>query len=526
MPPSWDARQWASAVIAVLVVALTIGVFTPALSPEWVNWDDPAMFLENPHYRGLGPRQLVWMFTSFHMGHYMPLTWLTLGWDYAVWEMSPWGYHLSNVLLHAGTALVFYFLAVRLLRLALGAATTGGLSLRLGAAAAAVFFAAHPLRAESVAWVTERRDVLSGLFYVGAALAYVKAVSGDSRRVGLYWTSVALFVGALLSKSITATLPLTLLVLDIYPLRRLGGARGWTRWAVWAEKLPFFALGLAAAALAFLALVPLGNMRSLSGMSPLLRVVLLLYSLAFYLGKTALPLALSPLYTFPMLVTYYDFALALGGIALALVLVRSLPAFSASWAVYAVTLLPVSGVFHNGPQSVADRYSYLAGLPWALWVGAAVAWHPDSAPRARMLATALRTAVAAVLVGYVVLAWQQAAIWHDSVALWRHALAVDPESRNAHAYLGNAYAEAGMVPEAIGQYEEAAARFHNKPGFYVLIARLLEDEDNDLGALAYYRAALQAEPGQAEACAGVRRIGERIEVSADAAAGCPSAEGK
>jgi len=526
VPPSWDARQWASAVIAVLVVALTIGVFTPALSPEWVNWDDPAMFLENPHYRGLGPRQLVWMFTSFHMGHYMPLTWLTLGWDYAVWEMSPWGYHLSNVLLHAGTALVFYFLAVRLLRLALGAATTGGLSLRLGAAAAAVFFAAHPLRAESVAWVTERRDVLSGLFYVGAALAYVKAVSGDSRRVGLYWTSVALFVGALLSKSITATLPLTLLVLDIYPLRRLGGARGWTRWAGWAEKLPFFALGLAAAALAFLALVPLGNMRSLSGMSPLLRVVLLLYSLAFYLGKTALPLALSPLYTFPMLVTYYDFALALGGIALALVLVRRLPAFSASWAVYAVTLLPVSGVFHNGPQSVADRYSYLAGLPWALWVGAAVAWHPDSAPRARMLATALRTAVAAVLVGYVVLAWQQAAIWHDSVALWRHALAVDPESRNAHAYLGNAYAEAGMVPEAIGQYEEAAARFHNKPGFYVLIARLLEDEDNDLGALAYYRAALQAEPGQAEACAGVRRIGERIEVSADAAAGCPSAEGK
>jgi hypothetical protein len=522
--PLWSGRPWASALLAALVVAVTFVVFTPALSPEWVNWDDPGAFLENPHYRGLGPRQLAWMFTTVHLGHYMPLTWLTLGWDYAVWEMSAWGYHLTNVLLHAGTALLFYFLALRLLRLALGDAAAGGVPLRVGAAAAALFFAAHPLRAESVAWITERRDVLSGLFYVGAVLAYVKAVSESPRRVGLYWASLALFVGALLSKSITATLPVALLVLDIYPLRRVGGRPGWMRWGVWAEKVPFFTLGLAAGALAFLALIPLGNMRSISGMSPLLRTVLALYSLAFYLWKTVVPLDLSPLYTFPMLVTYYHLALALGGTALALLLVRRLPAFSASWMVYAVTLLPVSGLFHNGPQSVADRYSYLACLPWALWVGAAVAWRPGSGPRARALATALRTAVAVALVGYGALAWQQAAIWHDSVALWQHALAVDPESRNAHAYLGRAYAEAGMVAEAIGQYEEAAARFHNKPGFYVLIGRLLEDDDNDLGALAYYREVLSAEPGQAEACAGVRRIGERMEVPADAAAGCPTAE--
>jgi tetratricopeptide (TPR) repeat protein len=359
---------------------------------------------------------------------------------------------------------------------------------------------------------------------VGAALAYVKAVSEGPRRVGLYWTSVLLFVGALLSKSITATLPVALLVLDLYPLRRLGGARGWARWHVWGEKLPFFALGLAASALAFLALLPLGNMRSLEGMSPLLRVVLALYSLAFYLWKTLVPLALTPLYTFPMVVTYYHFALALGGTALALLLVRRLPAFSASWTVYAVTLLPVSGLFHNGPQSVADRYSYLACLPWALWVGAAVAWRPPSRPLARGIATALRATVAAVLVAYACLTWQQAAIWHDSVALWRHALAVDPESRNAHAYLGNAYAEDGLVAEAIGEYEEAATRFHNKPGFYVLIARLLEDDDNDLGALARYREILREAPAHVEACAGVRRIAERMDVPADATAGCPSAE--
>lgn len=514
----------ASAVLGAVVVGAAIGVFLPALSPEFVNWDDPDAFLENPHYRGLGPRQLAWMFTTFHMGHYMPLAWLTLGWDYAVWGMSAWGYHLTNLLLHAGTALALYFLSLRLLRLALEPSAGGGIRLRLGAAAAALFFAVHPLRAESVGWITERRDVLSGLFYIGAVLAYVKAVQDGRRHVGLYWTAVALFVGALLSKSITATLPVVLLVLDIYPLRRLGGRAGWARWTVWAEKLPFFVLGIAASALAFVALFPLGNMRSLAGMSPLLRVVLALYSLAFYVWKTVWPTGLSPLYTFPLAVTYYHFALAIGGTLLAVALVRRLPAFSASWIVYVVTLLPVSGLFHNGPQSVADRYSYLSCLPWALWVGAAVTWRPAPLPRARALATALRTVVAVVLLAFAFLAWQQAGIWHDSVALWRHALEVDPESRNAHAYLGRAFAEEGMIAEAVGHYEEAARRFRNKPGFYVLIARLLEDDDNDLGALAYYREVLRAAPRQPDACAGVRRIAARMEVPADAAAGCASAE--
>ena len=104
---------------ATVVVAAAFVAFLPALSPDFVNWDDPGTLLDNPHYRGLGPHQLVWMFTTFHRGHYMPLSWLTLGWDFILWEMSAWGYHLTNLLLHAATALTFYFLALRLLRFAL-----------------------------------------------------------------------------------------------------------------------------------------------------------------------------------------------------------------------------------------------------------------------------------------------------------------------------------------------------------------------------------------------------------------------
>lgn len=531
-----DRPRLFNVMAATVVGVAAIVAFLPALSPDFVNWDDPGTLLDNPHFRGLGPRQLVWMFTTFHMGHYMPLTWLTLGWDYVMWEMSAWGYHLDNLLLHAGTALIFYFLALRLLRFALepsprlpnplplggGGRGNAAIRLRLAAAAAALFFAVHPLRAESVAWITERRDVLSGLFCVAAALAYVKAVSDGPRRVGLFWGSVALFLCALLSKSITVTLPATLLVLDIYPLRRLGGAAGWRRWHVWAEKLPFAVLAIAASAVAFLALLPLHNARSLAEMSPMVRLVLALYSQTFYLMKTVWPMGLSPLYAFPLDITYVQLGLAVAGNLLALAALGFAPALSATWAVYTLTLLPVAGIFHNGPQAVADRYSYLACLPWALWVGAAVAWRPRRAPILRGVALALRALVVAALLGLGTLTWSQAGIWRDSIALWTHAFLVNPDSRDVHGYLGKAYDEAGLVAEAVAHYSEAARRSRNQLPWYVAIARVLEEDGNDQGALAYYGEVLRSAPGSPEACAGLRRIGGHMELPPETLASCPS----
>ena len=177
------------------------------------------------------------MFTTFHMGHYIPLTWMTFGLDYLLWGLTPSGYHLTNILFHSATALACYCLSFRLLRAALQEVAES--DLRIGAALAALLFAVHPLRAESVAWITERRDVVSGLFYVLSVIAYLKAVDGTDRvRPRWYWTSVGLFAGGLLSKSIVVSLPVVLLALDVYPLHRLGGARGWQRPSVWLEKVP------------------------------------------------------------------------------------------------------------------------------------------------------------------------------------------------------------------------------------------------------------------------------------------------
>src|SRR5438445_271937 len=222
------------------IALVVIACFLPTLRNDFVLWDDDLNFTDNPSYRGLSWRQLRWMFTTVHGGHYQPLSWVTLGLDYTLWGMNPTGYHLTSLLLHAVNAVLFYYVVVALLRRAAVSASAGA------AAAGALFFAIHPLRVESVAWASERRDVLSGLFYLATVLAYLRMAaaepSGGARR--WYLVSLACFVLSLLSKAWGMTLPIVLLLLDVYPLRRAPRLL---------EKAPYAVLALGAAALAFLA---------------------------------------------------------------------------------------------------------------------------------------------------------------------------------------------------------------------------------------------------------------------------------
>jgi hypothetical protein len=206
---------------------------------------------ENPFYRGLGWSELRWMWTTTLMGHYIPLTWMTFGLDYLVWGMNPAGYHLTNVVLHAANAALFYVLVQRLLTLALHATLADAFALRLASAFAALLFAVHPLRLKSVAWATERRDVLCGFFVLASLLAYLRHATAPAAEPPRrwYWISLGLFVAAVLSKEMAITLPAVLVVLDWYPLARLGrrssasreptasGRPGVSR--VLAEKIPF-----------------------------------------------------------------------------------------------------------------------------------------------------------------------------------------------------------------------------------------------------------------------------------------------
>src|SRR5207244_2221065 len=373
-----SAQRWVRWLAPLLVALFTLAAFLAALHTQFVNWDDKDNFLDNPHYRGLGWTHLRWMWTT-HLGHYIPLTWMTLGLDYLLWGMNPVGYHLTSLLLHAANAVVFFFVVRRILTRALPSLSEHGYALAVSSGLAALVFAIHPLRVESVAWVTERRDVLSGLFYLVTILVYLRACEGEERGRRWYWLAVATFVLALLSKSMVVNLPVVLLILDVYPLRRLGGSIGW--WSaparrVYVEKIPFVLLAAAASAIAVMAQSSVHAAVSLAQLSALDRLAVAAYGLSFYLWKTIVPLNLSPLYELrpPVNPGATPFILSYGVIlaitAIILALRRRVPGLPAAWLVYVVVLLPVLGIVQSGPQIAADRYTYLAGLGWAILAGA------------------------------------------------------------------------------------------------------------------------------------------------------------
>jgi hypothetical protein len=432
-------------------------VFWPTLGHQFLDWDDDRNLVNNPAFRGLGWSHLRWMLTTTLMGHWIPFTWLTFGADYAIWGMKPFGYHLTNLLLHGAAAVALYFVALRLLR----KATAGGeVALRLGAVAAALFFAIHPLRVESVAWATERRDVLSGLWLILTVLTYLVAVDRpDGRRRGWLAGSVICYALALTSKAIVMTLPAVLLLLDVYPLRRLDRWRAWTTAEgrrVLAEKIPFVLLALAGAGMAAYALRSHAEEMLVS--LPLeSRIAVALYGVAFYAWKTFVPVAISPLYQLPARVDPAAPAMlasAAAAIAVTGVLLwqrRRWPAGLAVWLSYLVLLAPVSGIVQSGPQLVAVRYTYLACLGFALLVGAAVWWlarRAQGPPPDWGRAGLGIVVVIAGLAGLGTLAWSQTHVWRDSETLWAHVVAVDPASPIAHNNLGFAYLQQGRLAEA------------------------------------------------------------------------------
>src|SRR5207245_5423 len=353
-PRSLTTGRIGPRLIPLALALVTFLVFLPALWNGFVEWDDYVNLYENEGYRGLTWPQIRWMFSTTLMGHWIPLTWLTFGLDYVIWGMNPAGYHLTSLVIFALNAPVFYFVALRLLRHAAG--FTDG-ALRLSAIVATLFFAIHPLRAESVGWATERRDVLSGLFFLLTILMYLKASDATGKRRGwLLAGSVGMYVLALVSKSSVMVLPLVLVVLDIYPLRRLGGR--WQEWTgaaartVWLEKVPFMVLGVAGAALAYYAQSAGMFITPLERFPLSDRPAMVFYSLWFYLEKAVVPQRLFS--GFPLRASLLDrqFLLpALGVTAITVTVValrKRWPAGLAVWAYYAIALGPVIGIVHAG----------------------------------------------------------------------------------------------------------------------------------------------------------------------------------
>jgi tetratricopeptide (TPR) repeat protein len=470
-----DLSRWLAPAVLVLVTAVA---YLPTFANGFVNFDDIENFINNRAYRGLGWTQLRWMFTTWNLGGLIPLTWITLGFDYVIWGMDPAGYHLTTLVLHLLGSLVFYFVLLRLFRIALAPGESNWTALRLGALVGALLFSVHPLRVESVAWITERRDVLSGLFTFLSVLAYLRAWDarrGERLERRWYLASLAFFACAILSKAMAVTLPVVLVLLDVYPLRRLpafsrGGLRALAR-NLLVEKWPFGCLALAGVVVTVLAARGNDAMSSLARLALLDRLFLAVHSAAFYLWKTVAPINLSIMYQLPErldraawpFIAAWVCVLAVSAVCLALA--RRFPAFLVVWIAYLVMLAPVSGLTQAGWQMTADRYSYMPCLGWAALAGAGflLAWQRAGGARGEsMRARTLVAGTAVCLISVLgVLTWRQVGVWRDTETLWTHAAAASPSSL-AHENLGEVYQDRGQFDRAAAHFEQSVRM---RPGY-------------------------------------------------------------
>lgn len=511
-------------VIPLIIFASTIAAFLPAVKGGFVNWDDDVLFVNNPNYRGLGLEQIGWMFSVSMLGHYQPITWLTYGLDYCLWGMNPFGYHLTSLLVHAACAVWVYFLALRFLRLA---RTQGPISNSapsppstesshdcLPAALAALLFALHPLRVESVAWITERRDLLCAFFLVPSILCYLRFAVGPGDPVLWLIASILLYVLSLLSKAWGITLPAVLLVLDVYPLRRLHlDARNLfsrRNRALLLEKIPYAIPAFLIARMA-LKCQTFAGMETLDRHSPLQRLAQACYGLVFYLAKTLWPFNLNPIYEFP--VPFDPFAprfLAAAGVLLLLIIgltlsARRRPYLLAAFAIYGIVLSPVLGFTQSGPQLVADRYTYLACIPLAILVAAAV-WNRRAA-RFPLFASVL------LLLFLATLTWRQCAVWRDSKSLWQHAIALDPRSCNAQNNLGILLVQEKRYREALPLFQSCVDRRPDNPLFFCNLASAEKGLGLTSNAVDHFRRALELRPTDASKlliiAQGLSDLGER-----------------
>ena len=476
----------------LVAAALAFVAFVPALGAKFVNWDDEVSFLRNPHYRGLGLAQLGWMWTTTLLGHWSPLAWMSWGADYVIGGLDPRGYHLTNLLLHAANVALLCLAARRLIAAGSGAPASST-AVGAGALLAALLFGVHPLRAESVAWVSERRDLLCTLFVLAAALAYLRGVAHGGAIVRRWWAiSLGAFAAALLSKALAMTLPLTLLLLDVYPLRRR--ALGWRTLLI--EKVPYLLLAAAAAAVSVLARQGGGNITDYAQYGIEARIALAAYTLWFYPWKSLWPTGLAAMYELPATMRLAEprFLVPLVVVVVVTIVLVALrrrwPAALAAWVSSAIALAPVSGLVHSGNQLAADRYSYLSSLGLAVFVGAALTW---SLWHARAVPAVTATA-AVVVVALAASAWAQTTTWRDSESLWRRAVAVDPACSICESNLGRVIAQPARLDEAEHHVRRAIALRPDRPGPHENLGLIMLRRGRLADAETHFREAVRLRP--------------------------------
>lgn len=429
--------------VGLALSAVNLIVYGAVRHHDFVGWDDPDYVSQNPNVaRGLTWPGVSWAFTSGYAANWHPLTWLSHMLDVQFYGMNAGPHLLTNLLLHIANTILLFGLLLWM---------TGALG---RSAFVAGMFAVHPLHVESVAWVSERKDVLSTLFWMLTIWAYVAYVRQP--RLSRYGLVLLLLGLGLMAKPMLVTLPFVLLLLDVWPLGRatLTPSPAWQR-LVW-EKVPLLALAAASSIVTFLVQQQGGAVRALEALPVRLRLANAAVSYVSYMGKMLWPARLATFYPFDTALSAWRVAgsiVILAGVsAMAMRVARRHAYVPVGWLWYLGTLVPVIGLVQVGGQSIADRYTYVPLIGLFIMV----AWGlPDLIGGWRFGRVALPAAAGLAITASTVTAHMQVQHWSDTVALWSHAIEVTSGNYRAHSNLGNFLSDQGKVDEAIRHYQEA-----------------------------------------------------------------------
>jgi Flp pilus assembly protein TadD len=480
-PAAIKPQTWQVAAVCMVLFLAVLAVFGQTAGFGFVNYDDDIYVYENAKVAGgLSLKGLAWIFTHADCFLYHPLTMLSLMADYQLHGLHAGGYHLTNVLLHAASAILLVLVLLQM---------TGAL---WRSAFVAAVFAIHPLRVESVAWVAERKDVLAGFFFMLTLGAYVRYV-GNPKSPARYWMVAAAFVLALLSKPTVVTLPFVLLLLDYWPLNRFDQPRKLSGLIL--EKIPL--LALAAGACAVTVLAEAKAIAANNNISMPLRLGNALVSCAVYLRQMVWPEGLAVPYPYPQHgLPPWEVALAgvlLAGLAaVAWAERRRRPWLLMGWLWYLGMLMPMIGIVQAGTFAHADRCTYLSQIGICM----AVTWLAAEWQLSRGLFGGLMGGVLAVL---MVCAWIQTGYWKSNEILWPHTLDCTTDNYAAHNNLGEAFDQRGRYNEAISQFQQA---LQIKPGYaeaYNNLGIALSQKGRVDEAITRFQKALQIKPDYAEA---------------------------
>ncbi len=482
--------------VAALLVAVTACAYLKALGNGFV-FDDKQYVLNNPHVQnGLSWPDVRWSFTSIYASNWHPLTWISLMIDNQIWGMNAFGYHLTNVLLHVANALLLFHLLRRM---------TGFL---WRSAFVAALFAVHPLHVESVAWIAERKDVLSTLFWMLAMLAYARYA--ERPDIGRYMPVFVLLAIGLTAKPMLVSLPLMLLLMDYWPLRR---SVSFFRLVL--EKVPLFALSAGSCIITYLAQQTNGSVAT-NEFALGVRTASAAVAAVAYLWKMIFPVRLAAFYphpghTLPLWHVIGAAALLIGIAALVLANARRRRYLAFAWAWYLVTLVPVIGLLQVGLQGMADRYTYVpligifVGATW--WVAEAFCARSkdcvEGKDRSRKKVTPSRSP--ALIVPLVIVAAcvagtaNQTGYWKDEISLCTHALAVTRNNPVMHNNLGVALYEQGDLDAAIAEYESAIEISSDYADVHINLGNALSDQGNAEEAIQEFHRAIEANPRDARA---------------------------